>query len=154
MGDNNKINTNLIYDLDAINDFIFGDEDVRSSDVEINEEQSLNEKTGKLETISKLIREVKSTDSSKQTVRYDIIRNFMEILDNIEIPPDFDGQEAFIYIRDMMYALGVPELRDNINYRKTVNADGRTEYEFFYQSDGVTYTYSKSAGKQIITDTD
>lgn len=79
-----QINSNLIYDLDGIKDFIFGTDDDRSSDVEITETQVRNEK-GKLETESRITREVKSTDSNRQTLRYDMIKMFMDILDNVEI---------------------------------------------------------------------
>ncbi len=81
----NQINSNLIYDLDGIKDFIFGNEDGRSSDVEITETQTRNNKTGKLETETRVTREVKSTDSNKQTIRYDMIKMFMDILDNVEL---------------------------------------------------------------------
>jgi hypothetical protein len=79
-----QINSNLIYDLDGIKDFIFGDEDGRSSDVEITETQVKNE-DGKLETETRVTREVKSTDSNRQTIRYDMIKMFMDILDNVEL---------------------------------------------------------------------
>ena len=81
----NQINSNLIYALDGIKDFIFGNEDGRSSDVEITETQTRNSKTGKLETETRVTREVKSTDSNRQTIRYDMIKMFMDILDNVEI---------------------------------------------------------------------
>ena len=80
----NLINSNLIYDLDAIKDFIFGNDEGRSSDVEITETQVRNEE-GQLETQNKISREVKSTDANKLTVRYDIIKMFMDTLDNVEI---------------------------------------------------------------------
>lgn len=79
-----QLNSNLIYDLDGIKDFIFGNDDGRSSDVEITETQTRNEK-GKLETETRVTREVKSTDTNKQTIRYDMIKMFMDILDNVEI---------------------------------------------------------------------
>ena len=80
----NLINSNLIYDLDAIKDFIFGNDEGRSSDVEITETQVRNEE-GQLETQNKISREVKSTDANKLTIRYDLIKMFMDTLDNIEI---------------------------------------------------------------------
>ena len=43
----NQINSNLIYDLDEIKDFIFGNENDRNSEVEITETQVRNNK-GKL----------------------------------------------------------------------------------------------------------
>jgi len=79
-----QINSNLIYDLDGIKDFIFGDDNGRSSDVEITETQVRNEQ-GKLETETRVTREVKSTDSNRQTIRYDMIKMFMDVLDNVEI---------------------------------------------------------------------
>jgi hypothetical protein len=80
----NQINSNLIYDLDGIKDFIFGDDNGRSSDVEITETQVRNDK-GKLETETRVTREVKSTDSNRQTIRYDMIKMFMDVLDNVEL---------------------------------------------------------------------
>lgn len=80
----NKINSNLIYDLDEIKNFIFGDDDGRSSDVEITETQTRNDK-GKLETETRVTREVKSTDTNRQTIRYDLIKMFMDVLDNVEL---------------------------------------------------------------------
>ena len=82
-----KINSNFIYDLDAIRDFIFGDVNDRVSDVEITETQVKGE-DGKLETESRITREVKSTNANKQTVNYDIVKLFMDILDNVEIDQD------------------------------------------------------------------
>ena len=80
----NQINSNLIYDLDEIKDFIFGDDNGRSSDVEITETQVRNDK-GKLETETRVTREVKSTDSNRHTIRYDMIKMFMDVLDNVEL---------------------------------------------------------------------
>jgi hypothetical protein len=80
----NQINSNLIYDLDEIKNFIFGDDNGRSSDVEITETQVRNDK-GKLETETRVTREVKSTDSNRQTIRYDMIKMFMDVLDNVEL---------------------------------------------------------------------
>ena len=79
-----KINSNFIYDLDNIRDFIFGDLNERTSDVEITETQVADD-DGKLKTESRITREGKSANTSLQTVNYDIIKAFMETLDNIEI---------------------------------------------------------------------
>lgn len=80
-----KINSNFIYDLDAIRDFIFGDNNDRVSDVEITESQARDNETGKLITESKITREVKSRDTNKQTISYDMVKLFMDVLDNVEI---------------------------------------------------------------------
>lgn len=80
----NQINSNLIYDLDGIRNFIFSEDDGRSSDVEITETQVRND-DGKLETETRITREVKSTDTNRQTIRYDMLKMFMDILDNVEL---------------------------------------------------------------------
>jgi len=82
-----KINSNLIYDLDAINSFIFNNNE-RTSDVEITETQTINPETNKLETNTRIVREVKSNDSSTSTLKYDMLKTFMDVLDNIEIDQD------------------------------------------------------------------
>ena len=79
-----KINSNFIYDLEKIKEFIFGDSNDRTSDVEITETQIKNNK-GKFETESRITREVKSVNTSKWTVNYDMLKLFMDILDNVEI---------------------------------------------------------------------
>jgi hypothetical protein len=79
-----EINSNFIYDLDAIMDFVFGGTNERTSDVEITETQ-VKDDNGKLETESRITREVKSTNSNKQTISYDMIKLFMDVLDNVEI---------------------------------------------------------------------
>ena len=91
------------YDLEAINNYIFGEEEERSSSVEITEVQGLNNDTGEMITVQKTIREVKeSSDMSvKQTTRYDMIKLFIDMLNE---PNDEDtasgyskGQETIMY---------------------------------------------------------
>lgn len=74
------------FDLEKINDFVFGDDDERTSSVEITELQAINEKTGEMETVNKTIHEVKeSTDmTNKQTIRYDLLKNMIFLLNNNE----------------------------------------------------------------------
>ena len=82
----NNINPNFIFDLDAIRDFIFGGgSNERNNDVEITETQIRNSDTGKLETESKITRDVKSTDTNKQTISYDLIKLFIDVLGDVEI---------------------------------------------------------------------
>lgn len=81
-----KLNEKLYYDLDAINNFIFGD-DSRDSNTEITE-TLLTDNDGNLTTDNRIIHEVKAVDSNKQTIRYDIIKMFMDVLNNVEINQD------------------------------------------------------------------
>jgi len=81
-----QINSNFIFDLDAIRDFIFGGGiNERNCDVEITETQIKNSDTGKLETESKITREVKSANTNKQTISYDLVKMFIDILGDVEI---------------------------------------------------------------------
>ena len=94
-----QVNENVYLDIDAIMDFVFTDDGIRSNDVEITDTQIRNE-DGVLETESRVVREVKSSDTNKQTLRYDMIKMFIEMLDNIEtneeIAPLSLGQHVVI----------------------------------------------------------
>lgn len=78
-----KLNQKLAYDLSAIVDFIFN-EGERDNSVEITETQVSNE-SGNLVTESKVTHELKSTDSNKYTIKYDMIKLFMDVMNNVEV---------------------------------------------------------------------
>lgn len=86
MEENNKLNENLVFDLNEIKKFVF-EEDVdlnKTRDSEITETWGVNDE-GKQELLSKVVHEVKGSDfSGKQTIRYDLLKTFMQTLDNIE----------------------------------------------------------------------
>lgn len=73
------------YDINAMMDFVFNNEDARSSDVEITDSQVRNRDNGTFETESRVIREVKSANDQKQNMRYDMLKMFIEVLENMEI---------------------------------------------------------------------
>ena len=83
---NIKLNQNLAYDLSAIVNFIF-DEGGRDNSVEITETQVADD-GGKLVTETKVTHELKSTDSNKYTIKYDMIKMFMDVMNNVEIDQD------------------------------------------------------------------
>lgn len=80
-----QVKSNIYLDLEAIMDFVFTDDGIRSNDVEITDNQVRNEETGSLETETRTVREVKSSDTSKQTLRYDMVKMFIEMLDSVEL---------------------------------------------------------------------
>lgn len=85
--DNNKLNENLVFDLDAIKQFIFEEDEnyATTHDNEITETYGLND-DGKQELLSKVVHEVKGSDfSDKETIRYDLFKSFLEVLGNVEI---------------------------------------------------------------------
>lgn len=83
-----QVNNNIYLDLEAIMDFVFTDDGIRSSDVEITDNQVRNEETGVLETETRTVREIKSSDTNKQTLRYDMLKTFIEMLDAVEVDGD------------------------------------------------------------------
>ena len=89
---------NLYFDLNAINDYIFGDPDERQSAVEITESQAYDESTKSLITVNKVIREVKESNdmTNKQTIRYDLVKMFIDILNDPEGMEISTGQKAII----------------------------------------------------------
>lgn len=75
-----KIEGNYILDLDNIIKFCF-DNDDKTNDSEITEVYVTDENSKNLTLTSKQLREVKSGDvSSKQTVKYDLIKTFISDL--------------------------------------------------------------------------
>lgn len=83
-----KINdSTLIYDINKICNFVFGDPNDRSNEVEISQSFVYDE-DGKPIPNAKEVKEVKANDYTGQsTIRYDLIRNFIDILESIE---DYD----------------------------------------------------------------
>ncbi len=95
----NSLKRNLYYDLNAIKDFVF-EEEGRNNDVEVTETLGMTDER-KLETISKVIREVKTSDfTNKQTIRYSIISSFIDILNDVDIDNELNpmtfGQQTVL----------------------------------------------------------
>lgn len=77
----------IIYDINKICDFVFGDPNNRNNDVEITEkyDYKMNGNDVSLVPKSKEVKEVKQSDYTGQnTIRYDMIKMFMSILDDAE----------------------------------------------------------------------
>lgn len=87
MEDSSKLNENLVLDLDSIKNFVFEEDEQKDKthDNEITETYGINEE-GKKELVNQVIHEVKGSDfSEKETIRYDMIKTFIGMLDNVEI---------------------------------------------------------------------
>lgn len=80
-----KFNEHLVFDIDNITDFVFGDPNERTSDVEITETYKFDKDSNKMNLDEKQVKEVKVNDYTGQnTIRYDLIKMFIDILDSIE----------------------------------------------------------------------
>lgn len=75
----------FIFDLDEIVKFVFGEKEERTHDTEITETYLQHKKGEPVELNSKIIHEVKGSDNTnKQTIKYDMIKMFVDILDGVE----------------------------------------------------------------------
>jgi phosphoglucomutase len=80
-----KGETNLIFDINKISEFVFGDADKRTSEVEITENFIYDKKEDKMIPNTKEVKEVKVKDDVSQfTIRYDLIKMFIDIMDSVE----------------------------------------------------------------------
>lgn len=80
-------NNQFIFDLDEIVKFVFGEKEERTHDTEITETYLQPKKGSPVELSSKVIHEVKGSDNTnKQTIKYDMIKMFVDILDGVENP--------------------------------------------------------------------
>ena len=80
-----KGETNLIFDINKISEFVFGDADKRTSEVEITENFIYDKIEDKMIPNTKEVKEVKVKDDVSQfTIRYDLIKMFIDIMDSID----------------------------------------------------------------------
>lgn len=74
-----------VFDINKIMEFCFDLVDERTNDSEITESYVVNEENNKLEVVSKQVREIKGSDNtSKNTIRYDMIKMFIDVLVNAD----------------------------------------------------------------------
>jgi hypothetical protein len=77
--------TSLIFDINKISEFVFGDPNKRNSEVEITETFSYDKEENKMIPSTREVKEVKVTDFTGQnTIKYDMVKMFIDILDSIE----------------------------------------------------------------------
>ena len=77
--------TNIIFDINKISEFVFGDPNKRNSEVEITESFVYDNEHDKMIPSTREVKEVKVTDFTGQnTIKYDMIKMFIDILDSIE----------------------------------------------------------------------
>ena len=111
-----KKGNNLIFDINKMCDFIFGNPNDKTNEVEITETYEYDKEKNEMLPHTKQIKEVKVNDYTGQnTMRYDMIKMFIEILNDIEDPKvmtlgeevTLNTMEAYELRRD------VKEIKDN-----------------------------------------
>lgn len=80
-------NTPYIFDLNNITNFVFGNPNDKTNEVEITEHYIYDKDSKTMLPNTREVKEVKVNDYTGQnTIRYDMIKMFIDILDNIEDP--------------------------------------------------------------------
>ena len=80
-------NTPYIFDLNNITSFIFGNPNEKTNEVEITDNFIYDKDSKSMIPNTREVKEVKLNDYTGQnTIRYDMIRMFIDILDSIEDP--------------------------------------------------------------------
>jgi hypothetical protein len=73
------------FDINKICDFVFGNPNDRTNEVEIVEKFTYDNDTKSMVPNSREVKEVKVNDYTGQnTIRYDMVKMFIDILDSIE----------------------------------------------------------------------
>lgn len=80
-------NAQYIFDLNNITNFVFGNPNDKTNEVEITEHYTYDKESKTMLPNTREVKEVKVNDYTGQnTIRYDMIKMFIDILDNIEDP--------------------------------------------------------------------
>ena len=80
-------NSQYIFDLNNITSFIFGNPNEKTNEVEITENFVYDKNEKSMIPNTREVKEVKVNDYTGQnTIRYDMIRMFVDILDSISDP--------------------------------------------------------------------
>ena len=75
----------LIFDINNIANFVFGNPNDRTNEVEITESFVYDDESEKMIPSTREVKEVKVNDYTGQnSIRYDLIKSFIEILDEVE----------------------------------------------------------------------
>lgn len=81
------MNSPYIFDLDNITNFVFGNPNDKTNEVEITEHYIYDKDTKTMLPNTREVKEVKVNDYTGQnTIRYDMLKMFIDILDSIEDP--------------------------------------------------------------------
>ena len=121
-----KNNNTFIFDINKITDFVFGNPNDRTSDVEITENYIYDSDKDKMMPNTREVKEVKVNDYTGQnTIRYDLVKTFIDILDAVEDPKvmslgqqiTYNTMQAYELIKDIKVTVarkvGFEKIRSN-----------------------------------------
>ena len=80
-------NSPYIFDINKITEFVFGNPNDKTNEVEITEQYVYDKDSKSMIPNTREVKEVKVNDYTGQnTIRYDMVKMFIDILDSIEDP--------------------------------------------------------------------
>ena len=110
-----KNNNTFIFDINKITDFVFGNPNDRTSDVEITENYIYDSDKDKMIPNTREVKEVKVNDYTGQnTIRYDLVKTFIDILDAVEDPKVMSLGQQITYNTMQAYEL-IKDIKENEN---------------------------------------
>lgn len=105
----------LIFDINKITDFVFGNPNDRTNEVEITESFVFDKKLDKMIPNAKEVKEVKVNDYTGQnTIRYDMVKTFIDILDAVEDTNAMTLGQKITYNTMQAYEL-IKDIKNNDN---------------------------------------
>lgn len=105
----------LIFDINKITDFVFGNPNDRTNEVEITESFVFDKKLDKMIPNTKEVKEVKVNDYTGQnTIRYDMVKTFIDILDAVEDTNAMTLGQKITYNTMQAYEL-IKDIKNNDN---------------------------------------
>ena len=105
----------LIFDINKITDFVFGNPNDRTNEVEITESFVFDKKLDKMIPNAKEVKEVKVNDNTGQnTIRYDMVKTFIDILDAVEDTNAMTLGQKITYNTMQAYEL-IKDIKNNDN---------------------------------------
>jgi hypothetical protein len=108
-------NTPYIFDLNNITNFVFGNPNDKTNEVEITEHYTYDKDSKTMLPNTREVKEVKVNDYTGQnTIRYDMIKMFIDILDNIEDPKVMSMAQNITLNTMKAYEL-IRDINDNEN---------------------------------------
>lgn len=108
-------NNALIFDINKITDFVFGNPNDRTNDVEITENYVYDEEKDEMIPNAREVKEVKVNDYTSQSpIRYDLIKTFIDILDSVEDVKLMSLGQQITFNTMQAYEL-IKEIKENEN---------------------------------------
>ena len=107
--------SSYIFDLENITNFVFGNPNDKTNEVEITEEYVYDKENNQMIPNTRQVKEVKVNDYTGQnTIRYDLVRMFVDILDSIEDPKVLTMGQSITLNTLKAYEL-IKDINDNDN---------------------------------------